>query len=35
VSYDLDSLDYAKAFDLIGNTVMPPVIKEIIMKMLV
>ncbi|MDQ5920075.1 MAG: (cytosine-5)-methyltransferase 1 [Pseudomonadota bacterium] len=26
-SYTLDALDYLKAYDLIGNTVMPPVIK--------
>ncbi|BFD46133.1 MAG: DNA cytosine methyltransferase [Rickettsia endosymbiont of Sergentomyia squamirostris] len=33
-TYSLDKLDYYKAFDLIGNTVMPPVIKEIVVRML-
>lgn len=28
-SYQIEGIDYSKAFDLIGNTVMPPVIKEI------
>ncbi len=33
-SYSLDHLDYRKAFDLIGNTVMPPVIKAVMLKVL-
>ncbi|WP_341756971.1 MULTISPECIES: DNA cytosine methyltransferase [unclassified Candidatus Tisiphia] len=33
-TYSLDELDYYKAFDLIGNTVMPPVIKEIVVRIL-
>lgn len=33
-SYTLDSLDYFKAYDLIGNTVMPPVIKFVSSRML-
>lgn len=32
--YDLASLDYKEAFDLIGNTVMPPVIKLISIRLL-
>ena len=34
-NYNLDELGYDKAFDLIGNTVMPPVIKEVVIRMLV
>jgi DNA (cytosine-5)-methyltransferase 1 len=33
-SYNLDMLAYNDAFDLIGNTVMPPVIKEISKRLL-
>jgi len=32
--YEMVEKDYAKAFDLIGNTVMPPVIKEVVLKIL-
>lgn len=32
--YIIPDNDYAKAFDLIGNTVMPPVIKEVALKIL-
>jgi DNA (cytosine-5)-methyltransferase 1 len=33
-SYKLEGIAYAKAFDLIGNTVMPPVIKEVSLRLL-
>ena len=33
-SYKMIGVDYFKAFDLIGNTVMPPVIKAVSLKML-
>ena len=33
-SYSLDNLSYRDAFDLIGNTVMPPVIKEVSMRLI-
>lgn len=33
-SYKITEIDYAKAFDLIGNTVMPPVIKAIALRLL-
>lgn len=33
-SYNLGSLSYRDAFDLIGNTVMPPVIKAVSMRLL-
>lgn len=32
--YDLSMLDYKEAFDLIGNTVMPPVIKSVSLRLL-
>ena len=32
--YDLDMLNYKEAFDLIGNTVMPPVIKSVSLRLL-
>lgn len=33
-SYKITETDYAKAFDLIGNTVMPPVIKAVALRLL-
>jgi DNA (cytosine-5)-methyltransferase 1 len=33
-TYQLDETNYAKAFDLIGNTVMPPVIKAVALRVL-
>jgi DNA (cytosine-5)-methyltransferase 1 len=33
-TYRLNESDYAKAFDLIGNTVMPPVIKAVSLRLL-
>lgn len=33
-SYKITEADYSKAFDLIGNTVMPPVIKAVALKIL-
>jgi DNA (cytosine-5)-methyltransferase 1 len=33
-SYALGENDYAKAFDLIGNTVMPPVIKAVALRLI-
>ena len=33
-NYHLDLLSYSKAFDLIGNTVMPPVIKAVALRLL-
>ena len=33
-TYTLDNLTYRDAFDLIGNTVMPPVIKAVSMRLL-
>lgn len=33
-SYKITKIDYAKAFDLIGNTVMPPVIKAVALRLL-
>lgn len=33
-SYNLDGLSYRDAFDLIGNTVMPPVIKAVSMRLM-
>jgi len=33
-SYKMSEIDYSKAFDLIGNTVMPPVIKAVALKIL-
>lgn len=33
-SYKMDNIDYAKAFDLLGNTVIPPVITEITKRIL-
>jgi DNA (cytosine-5)-methyltransferase 1 len=33
-SYHLDGLSYRDAFDLIGNTVMPPVIKAVAMRLM-
>jgi len=33
-TYRLEEKNYAKAFDLIGNTVMPPVIKAVALKIL-
>lgn len=33
-SYKMTEKDYSKAFDLIGNTVMPPVIKAVALKIL-
>lgn len=33
-SYKITGMDYAKAFDLIGNTVMPPVIKAVALRLL-
>jgi DNA (cytosine-5)-methyltransferase 1 len=34
VTYKIAEKDYSKAFDLIGNTVMPPVIKEVALTIL-
>ena len=33
-NYKITETDYAKAFDLIGNTVMPPVIKAVALRLL-
>lgn len=33
-TYKIKNIDYAKAFDLIGNTVMPPVIKAVALRLL-
>ena len=33
-TYALSEDDYAKAFDLIGNTVMPPVIKAVVLRLI-
>ena len=33
-AYQIIDVDYAKAFDLIGNTVMPPVIKAVALRLL-
>jgi DNA (cytosine-5)-methyltransferase 1 len=33
-NYSLDMVKYSDAFDLLGNTVMPPVIKEVILRIL-
>jgi len=32
--YNLDDIPYSKAFDLIGNTVMPPVIKSVVKRLI-